>query len=82
MHKLVITVIFAHKKLLRHSPRPAPHQRCARFSTTTLRFAATGAFQITAASEWKSVAGVLGLVLCALAIAAALRLELTVDEAT
>lgn len=51
-------------------------------STTALRFAATGAYQVTAASEWKTAAGVLGLVLCAVAIAAALRLELTVDRAT
>lgn len=46
-------------------------------ATTALRFATTGLFQITAAETWKDVAGVVGLVLCGLALyaAAAMALE-------
>jgi succinate-acetate transporter protein len=45
-------------------------------TTTALRFAATGLYELTAADSWKAVAGVIGLVLCALAIYAALALAL------
>jgi succinate-acetate transporter protein len=46
-------------------------------TTTALRFATTGLFQITAASTWKDVAGIVGLVLCGLAVyaAAAMAIE-------
>jgi succinate-acetate transporter protein len=45
--------------------------------TTALRFAATGLFQITAADAWEDVAGIIGLVLCGLAVyaAAAMAIE-------
>jgi len=46
-------------------------------TTTAARFAATGMYQLTASGTWEDVAGVVGLVLCALAIyaAAAMALE-------
>jgi uncharacterized protein len=46
-------------------------------STTVVRFAATGLYELTASGLWKDVAGVVGLALCALAVyfAAALALE-------
>jgi succinate-acetate transporter protein len=44
--------------------------------TTSLRFAATGLYQLTEAGGWKATAGVIGLVLCALAVYAALALAL------
>jgi uncharacterized protein len=45
--------------------------------TTALRFAVTGLYQLTASDAWKTVAGIVGLVLCALAVyaAAAMALE-------
>jgi succinate-acetate transporter protein len=45
-------------------------------TTTALRFAATGAYQLTAGSSWKQVAGIVGLCLCALAVYAALAMAL------
>jgi succinate-acetate transporter protein len=44
--------------------------------TTSLRFATTGLYQLTGADAWKTTAGVIGLVLCALAVYAALALAL------
>jgi hypothetical protein len=46
-------------------------------TTTSVRFAITGLYEITAASAWKDVAGTVGLVLCGLAVyaAAAMLLE-------
>jgi succinate-acetate transporter protein len=46
-------------------------------TTAALRFATTGVFEITGSSAWKHVAGIVGLVLCGLAIyaAAAMALE-------
>ncbi|MFL5818158.1 MAG: GPR1/FUN34/YaaH family transporter [Conexibacter sp.] len=44
--------------------------------TTALRFAATGLFQLTASGTWEDVAGIVGLVLCALALYAALAMAL------
>jgi uncharacterized protein len=45
--------------------------------TTALRFAVTGLYQLTASELWKDVAGIVGLVLCALAVytAAAMAFE-------
>jgi succinate-acetate transporter protein len=45
-------------------------------TTTALRFAATGAYELTAGDGWKTVAGVVGLALCALALYAALAMAL------
>jgi uncharacterized protein len=45
-------------------------------ATTALRFATTGAHEITASATWQDVAGIVGLVLCALALYAALALAL------
>jgi succinate-acetate transporter protein len=45
-------------------------------TTTSARFATTGLAQLTAAPGWKHAAGVVGLVLCALAVYAALGLAL------
>ncbi|MDP9293701.1 MAG: GPR1/FUN34/YaaH family transporter [Actinomycetota bacterium] len=45
-------------------------------STTALRFAATGLYELTAADSWKTVAAIVGLALCALAIYAALAMAL------
>jgi succinate-acetate transporter protein len=41
-----------------------------------LRFAATGLYEVTASGTWKDVAGVIGVVLCALGIYAALAMTL------
>lgn len=45
--------------------------------TTALRFAATGVYELTASTGWKDLAGLIGVVLCALALyaAAAMALE-------
>jgi succinate-acetate transporter protein len=45
--------------------------------TTALRFACTGTYQLTASGTWEDIAGIVGLVLCAVAIyaAAAIALE-------
>ncbi len=45
-------------------------------TTTSLRFALTGIYQLTAGEGWADVAGVVGLVLCALAVYAALAMAL------
>jgi uncharacterized protein len=45
-------------------------------TTTSVRFATTGLAEITAAAFWQDVAGVVGLVLCALAVYAALAMAL------
>jgi uncharacterized protein len=45
-------------------------------ATTALRFATTGLYQLTVSGTWKDIAGVTGLVLCALAVYAALALAL------
>jgi succinate-acetate transporter protein len=45
-------------------------------ATTALRFAVTGAYQLTASADWKLAAGIVGLVLCALAVYAALAMAL------
>jgi succinate-acetate transporter protein len=45
-------------------------------ATTALRFATTGAYQLSASSAWKHAAGIVGLVLCALAVYAALAMAL------
>jgi succinate-acetate transporter protein len=44
--------------------------------TTSARFATTGLFQLTASGTWKDVAGVVGLVLCVLAVYTALAMTL------
>jgi succinate-acetate transporter protein len=44
--------------------------------TTALRFGATGLYQLTDSSGWKDVAGILGLILLAVALYAALALAL------
>jgi uncharacterized protein len=44
--------------------------------TTVLRFAVTGVYELTASSTWEDVAGIVGLVLCGVAIYAALALAL------
>lgn len=49
-------------------------------ATTALRFATTGAYQLTVSSTWKHAAGIVGLCLCALAIYAALAMAL--EDAT
>jgi succinate-acetate transporter protein len=45
-------------------------------STTVLRFAVTGIYQLTGSATWEDVAGIVGLALCAVAIYAALALAL------
>lgn len=45
-------------------------------ATTALRFAATAGYQWTASSSWKGIAGAIGVVLGALAVYAALAIEL------
>jgi succinate-acetate transporter protein len=45
-------------------------------ATTALRFALTGLYQLTASDGWETAAGVVGLVLCALALYAALAMAL------
>ena len=49
-------------------------------ATTAVRFATTGLYQITASGTWKDIAGVVGLVLCAIAVYAALAMAL--EDAT
>jgi uncharacterized protein len=44
--------------------------------TTALRFACTGMYELTASKTWEDVAGVVGLVLCAVAVYAALAIAL------
>lgn len=44
--------------------------------TTALRFATTGLHELTASESWKTVAAIVGLALCALAIYAALAMAL------
>ena len=44
--------------------------------TTALRFSTTGMFELTGSETWKTIAGVVGLVLCALALYAALAMAL------
>jgi succinate-acetate transporter protein len=44
--------------------------------TTALRFATTGVFQLTTTDGWKATAGVIGLILCALAVYAAFAMAL------
>lgn len=44
--------------------------------TTAVRFATTGLHQLTASATWQDVAGVVGLVLCALAVYAALAMAI------
>jgi uncharacterized protein len=45
-------------------------------TTTALRFAATGLFELTGADMWKAVAGLVGVLLCAVALYAALAMAL------
>jgi uncharacterized protein len=45
-------------------------------ATTSLRFATIGLYQLTASDDWKATAGAVGLVLCALALYAALAIAL------
>lgn len=44
--------------------------------TAGLRFVLTGAYQLSAASSWEHIAGVVGLLLCALGVYAALAMAL------
>ena len=44
--------------------------------TTAVRFATTGLYELTASGTWKASAGIVGLVLCALALYAALAMAL------
>lgn len=43
-------------------------------TTTVVRFAVTGVYQLTGSGVWKDLSGVVGLVLCALAVTVALVL--------
>jgi uncharacterized protein len=45
-------------------------------TTTALRFAITGLYQLTDSNGWKELAGIVGLVLCALALYAALAMAI------
>jgi uncharacterized protein len=45
-------------------------------ATTAVRFATTGAFELTASPAWEDVAGIVGLALCALALYTALAMAL------
>jgi succinate-acetate transporter protein len=45
-------------------------------TTTALRFAVTGVYELNASSGWKNVAGIVGLALCALALYTALAMAL------
>jgi succinate-acetate transporter protein len=45
-------------------------------STTVLRFAVTGVYELTGSGSWEDVAGIVGLALCAVAVYAALALAL------
>lgn len=56
-------------------PRPASSSRPPS-SRPPPRFAATGLYEISASSTWKDVAGIVGLVLCAVAVYAALAMAL------
>jgi uncharacterized protein len=44
--------------------------------TTAVRFACTGMYQLTVSETWKDIAGVVGLVLCAVAVYAALAIAI------
>ena len=44
--------------------------------TTAVRFAATGLYELTASGFWENLAGIVGLILCALAVYAAAGLAL------
>lgn len=44
--------------------------------TTAVRFACTGIYQLTVSETWKDIAGVVGLVLCAVAVYAALAIAI------
>lgn len=45
-------------------------------STTAVRFACTGIYELTASGTWKDIAGIVGLVLLAVAVYAALAIAL------
>jgi uncharacterized protein len=45
-------------------------------ATTAVRFALTGLYELTASDAWETAAGVVGLVLCGLALYAALAMAL------
>jgi uncharacterized protein len=45
-------------------------------SVTALRFGCTGVYELTASSSWEDIAGVVGLLLCGLALYAALAMAL------
>jgi uncharacterized protein len=45
-------------------------------ATAALRFATTGLYELTASPTWQDIAGITGLVLCALALYAALAMAL------
>ena len=45
-------------------------------TTTAVRFAATALFQLTGSGTWKTIAGIIGLALCALAVYTALAMAL------
>jgi uncharacterized protein len=45
-------------------------------TATALRFACTGMYELTASTTWEDIAGVVGLVLCAVAVYAALAIAL------
>lgn len=45
-------------------------------ATTAVRYATTGLYELTASSTWQQVAGIIGLVLCAIAVYAALAMTL------
>jgi uncharacterized protein len=48
----------------------------ALLATTAVRFATTGVFELTASRVWEDAAGIVGLVLCALALYTALAMAL------
>jgi uncharacterized protein len=48
----------------------------ALLATTAVRFGTTGIYQLTASGTWEDIAGLVGLVLCALALYAALAMAL------
>lgn len=48
----------------------------ALLATTAVRFATTGIYQLVGAATWKHVCGIVGLVLCAVAVYAALAMAL------
>jgi succinate-acetate transporter protein len=45
-------------------------------STTALRFATTGVYQLTGSSTWQDICGIVGLALCAIALYTALAMAL------